>query len=597
MMIRLTYGALISAVLSSGLLAQDSGFEARRNRLLTVAADEQEVSFFGATARLLTGGDRESAFAMLDSLSHDRSMGGMFYCYTLIGTYLHVQHLLPDTLKKKIRDAYQFRTMYRGDTENHWVMYYTGLYLAAQTWPDDPGERWFNGRSSQENFREAEGWLNHWMHITSTIGQGEFDSPTYSTVFLTPMMVLHQFARDSLMKRKAGMMLDLLFVDFAAEHLAGNYGGGHSRDYPDDIINPLAAPSTMWAWLYFGFPEFEPWNAIRFKPRNRGGWETVMGAVSSYRLPEVIFRIATDRDTPYVHTETKRVRNIIRFSDVMNPPVYKYTAMTADYVMGSLQGGILQPIQQHTWDVTYRTDKPNNTVFTLHPFYSGRELAMFFPEEIKFLAEEVDRYHLVYTSPDKWNSSSPYERIFQHNNTLIALYNIAPHAHHQHIDGFFPKTLDERIVDPSGWIFCRGGNTFIAFLPLRKYEWIEEEMDWRFRSHVLKNGVVVEVGRLAEDKSFSAFCDAVRTKTDMRDELDSAMTVTYHNRVGDILRFTFDGPRLVNGKAVDFASYGLFGGPYVQSERGSGRITIRYRNIVRNLDFNRGIVTQEGETK
>jgi hypothetical protein len=75
------------------------------------------------------------------------------------------------------------------------------------------------------------------------------------------------------------------------------------------------------------------------------------------------------------------------------------------------------------------------------------------------------------------------------------------------------------------------------------------------------------------------------------------MTVTYRNRVGDTLRFTFDGPRLVNGTTVDFASYGLFGGPYVQSERGSGIITLRYSDLVRTLDFNKGVVTQKGGTK
>ena len=217
------------------------------------------------------------------------------------------------------------------------------------------------------------------MTITTTIGQGEFDSPTYITVFLTPMLVLQEFAADSLMRNRAHMMVDLLFADFAAEHLAGNYGGGHSRDYPDDIINPLAAPSTMWAWLYFGQPEFEQWNETRYRPRHRTSWETVLGALVSYRLPEIIRLIATDRSEPYVHQETKRVRNIIRFGKEMNPPVYKYTYVTKEFVLGSLQGGILQPIQQHTWDVTFVSEKPNNTVFSLHPFVFGKRAGHVLP--------------------------------------------------------------------------------------------------------------------------------------------------------------------------------------------------------------------------
>ena len=76
-----------------------------------------------------------------------------------------------------------------------------------------------------------------------------------------------------------------------------------------------------------------------------------------------------------MHQETKRVRNIIRFGRDMNPPVYKYSYVTDQFILGCLQGGILQPIQQHTWDVTFVSEKPNNTIFSLHPFVSGKELA------------------------------------------------------------------------------------------------------------------------------------------------------------------------------------------------------------------------------
>ncbi len=516
----------------------------------------------------------------------------MFYSYGAIGTYLRLKDQLPDSLKRKIRQAYKERTMYRGDTENHWVTYYTGLYLAAQTWPNEGRSQWFNGKSSMENFKEAEGWLNQWMRITSTIGQGEFDSPTYFIVFITPILTLYEFAHDPVMKKKAEMMADLLFADYAVDHLKGNYCGGHSRDYPEDIMNPLSAPAALWAWLYFGEPKTELWAETRYHPRYRGGWETVFGATTSYRLPDVIYRIATDRSTPYVATETKRVRNIIRFGLEKNPPVYKYMYMTDSYALGSLQGGILQPIQQHTWDVTYVSEKANNTIFTLHPFYSGKELAMFFPEEQKFLADEVNRYHLVYTDPNKWNSSSPYERTFQYKNAIIVLYNIDKNAHQQHIDGFFPKNLDERIEDPSGWIFCRADSVYVAFYPLKPYQWIEEKVDWRWRSGSLKNGVVVEVGSAHEDASFANFRANIAKSKPSAEDFDRTLTVQYKTRHGDVMRFTFDGPRLLNGRQIDFKSYKLFNGPFIQSERGSGIVTMKYKNEGIRLDFNKAAMQQ-----
>jgi hypothetical protein len=564
----------------------NQGFDERCRRLLDVVSAERERSFYGIAAKMATGRDVPGALQALDSMTFDNSVGGNFYAYTLIGTYLHCRAALPDSLHRKVREAYRVRTMYRGDTENHWVTYYTGIYLAAQTWPGEDGSRWFNGRSSDENFREASAWLTRWMTMTATIGQGEFDSPTYMAVFIAPLLVLYDFAADPVMKRRAQMTLDLLFADVAVDHLKGNYCGGHSRDYPEDIINPLGAPMTRVIWLYFGEPKEERWDDARFRPRYRGSWESVFGALGTYRLPRVIEHIALDRATPYVHTETKRVRNIIRFGDVMNPPVYKYLYMTPTYALGSLQGGILQPIQQHTWDVTFVSDKPNNTFFTLNPFFAGRELAMFFPEEIRFLAGEVDRYHKVYTSPDKWNSSSPYEQTLQHRNAIIVLYSIDSAAQLRHVDGFIPGTLDERVIDRSGWMFMRSGETYIAFFPAQPYAITAEEDHYRWRSTALNNAVVTEVGSRAEDGSFGAFCTLVAGHTPRFTLVNHKPSVRYTTRNGDILEFTFDGKRLVNGRPVLFADYQLFRGPFVNSRFRSGIITLTAGGIKRVLDFN-----------
>lgn len=582
--------ALIGGEPASGGTPQ--GFNERCRQLLDVVSRERESSFYAVAAKIRTGNDVAGAFRMLDSMTMDKGMGGMFYSYTLIGTYLHSRSVLPDSLHAKVRAAYRNRTMYRGDTENHWVMYYAGLYLAAQTWPRDAGTEWFNGRSSAENFREADEWLARWVTTTATIGQGEFDSPTYMAVFIAPLLVLYEFAADPVMKRRAEMALDLLFADVAADHLLGNYCGGHSRDYPEDITNPLGAPMTRVTWLYFGQPADDRWDDARFRPRYRGSWETVFGALGSYRLPGIIERIALDRDRPYVHTETKRVRNIIRFGAERNPPVYKYLYMTPDYAIGSLQGGILQPIQQHTWDVTWVSDKPNNTLFTLHPFFSGRELAMFFPEEIKFLAAEVDRYHKVYTNPDKWNSSSPYEQTFQHRNTLIVLYDIDSSAHHQHIDGFFPKILDERETEPSGWIVCRAGVTFIGVYPLAPVEWINEEADWRLRSGSRRNGVIVEVGSAREDSSFEKFRASLPARPPGLDTNGKRPSVTYTTRHGDIMKFRFGGERILNGTPVRFSEYGLYGGPFINARRKSGVIALTAGGRKRLLNFNTLTITE-----
>ncbi len=570
------------------VLAQEGSiskqYEQRCRQLLAYTDSTNEQNYFIAAAKLVRKTDIEAGLQMLEALLDDpiASARGMFVIYELMAAYLYGFDEIPPELKRKIRDSFRTRPLYRGDTENHWVMYYSGLYLAAQTWQGFDGEFWYTGKSSQENFREAEGWLNEWIKITTTIGQGEFDSPTYHMVFLSPMLVLAQFSEDPVMKKKAKMMVHYLMADFAVEHLQGMYCGAHSRDYPYDAIEPRKAPMTAWAWLYFGQTE----------PVMRT--EILAAALSSYRMPDIIYHIATDRSQPYVHTETKRVRNIIRFNKERNPPVYKYSYMTKNFCLGSMHGGILQPIQQHAWDITFVSDKPNNTLFTLHPSVSERELGMFFPEEMKFVVDEVARFHTVYGKEDKWASSSPHEKTFQHENSLIVLYDIPKGVRFEHIDGFFSKDLDERIYAPftaestpnSRWIFCRAGETYIAYYPLQPYEWIEENNCWRLRSKFLRNGCVVEVVDADAYPSFNEFQQKIKSNLINVELAESNFEVSYTTLAGDQMSFNYRGQRTLNGNAIDFKSYKLFDGPFLKAGIASGTLEMKYKEMRLFLDFN-----------
>lgn len=551
----------------------EQGYRARRDTLIRYYVNATHVWHDEIAAKLATGIHVDTALAHFDRLMKNPS-GDMFWMYPYIGACLYGQDRLPDSLKRQAREVWRTFTPYRGDTENHWVMYYTSLYLAAQTWPGEDGSQWYNGKSSEENFKDGEGWLNHWMKITTTIGQGEFDSPGYASFYLVSMFLLYEFAKDPVMKQKAGMMIDYLLADFAVEYLKGNFCGGHSRDYPETVLNPLTTAMTAWGYLFFGDAPFIP----------RG--ETLFAALSSYKLPEIIYRIATDRSQPYIETETKRVRNKMRHDTLRNPPVYKYTFMTQDYCLGSLQGGILQPIQQHTWDITWVSQKPRNTLFTIHPYYSGIELAMFFPEETKLMVQAVVGSNKPsYNTEDKWVGSSPYEQTFQHKNAIIVLYNIKPRTDYEHIDGFFSKDLDERLVDTSGWIFCRADNVYIAYFPLKPYAWIEEKDNFRLRSHELKNGCVVEVSSEREVGSFDEFKQKIRAAKVDHKNFDRDLTVRYTTANGDRMAFTYRSERLLNGKPFDFKSYKLFNGRYLQAEVGSERLEMRYKDWYRVLDF------------
>jgi hypothetical protein len=268
---------------------------------------------------------------------------------------------------------------YRGDTENHWLLYYTSLYLMAQLWPDQSGDQWYTGKTSAENLREAEGWINSWVRLTTTRGQGEYDSPHYMGLYFLSMSYLAEWAKDPAMKKRAAMMLDYLIADYAAESLDGIYVGAHSRVYDRPVVEKWLNPSSDFGWVLFG-------SGNPIDPPD--GYIIFYVLASAYEPADILQRIATDREHPYTHYERKRTRNRWRFNDELHGPVYKTTYVRKEYAVGSDQGGTLQPIQEHSWDVTWNVPDPRgvqNTFFTLHPYSSLHELQTYFTlEELRF---------------------------------------------------------------------------------------------------------------------------------------------------------------------------------------------------------------------
>jgi hypothetical protein len=307
---------------------------------------------------------------------------------------------------------------------------------------------------------------------------------------------------------------------------------------------------------------------------------------------------------------------VIRFGTEKNPPVYKQTYVTADYGIGALQGGLLQPIQQHTWGVRFTGARPYSTIFGLHPYWSSYELGMFFPEEIKPLIADVVASKGTYNNPDKWTGGSPYERTFQNKNTIIVLYDIPAGTMTEHIDGFFPGTLDERKNDPSGWIVCKAGKTFIGWYPLQAAEWIPETdppgqqknvigrpeamrdprqgpVNWRLRSHKLQNGYVVEVRSAAEVGSFENFVAQLRTHIPKASLDAGKVGVDYTSISNDRLSFAFPDARALNGTPVDLTTYKLFDGPFLHADVGSESLTMTWQGMTRILDFKTVMITDK----
>ncbi|HMB91431.1 MAG TPA: hypothetical protein VKP65_11325 [Rhodothermales bacterium] len=568
---------------------QVAAYQARADSVIDFYAaqvppdDLARGGYFQVAANLRHGQNRDWVLARLDSLML-APRGDMFWMFPFVTAYFEGRDKLPDDYLARLRDQWRIYMPYRGDTENHWALYYATLYLMAEANPGEPGETWYTGKSSEENMAEAKEYLISWMDLTTTIGQGEYDSSHYLKVFAAPMALLYAHAQDPELKLRAQMMLDYIIADYAVDNLNGIYTGAHSRLYEREVVAPYISPAARFGWLLWGQGPFAP------------SGESYILAVSGYTPPEILHHIATDRSKPYTQKEKKRTRHRIRNSALKNAPVYKATHMRPEYALGFSQGGLLQPIQQQTWSLIWSVDNPDrethNTFFGLHPYSSPREGTMYFAEHWDTITEFIVRSKTEYDSPDKWTGGSPFEQVYQEGDALIALYNIAPGTRFPHISAFFSRDLSEREEDDSGWIFARGGDALIAYYPMAPTEWQQEESgDWRLHSPHLKNGAVVQTTPASAYDSFDAFKEAVRALP-LETETEPTPHVRFTTLDGTVLEATYGEAPVVDGEAVDYDEWKLFDGPFLYAERDSRKLEIRYGAMRRLLDFNTLTITE-----
>lgn len=553
--------------------------QATRKAVLQQIAKMERNDYNTLTALFYTTPDssRELAFRRLDSLLN-APKGDMFWMFANAGFYFNSKKWLDEKTKFRFRELWKNYTPYKGDTENHFLMYYGSLLLFSQEW-QEPHTEWFNGKSSQENYDEAKEYLLHWVDEISKYGITEWDSPRYIYYYITPLILLYDFTQDRFLKKKFQMVLELLLLDFALDYLKGNYCGAHSRDGDNSVIDPRKAEATSYAGLYFED------SVSLVLP------DLAFAALSEFQLPQIIRNIALDRSKDYVNIEQKFSRRIIRFSDKQYERIFRYNYMTPHYCLGSAadennMAKIVQPIQQHSFDITFASKKNNNTIFSIHPSASSTELGMFFPEEPELMEQSISKSKASYGSENKWIGGSFYEKIYQNKNTLIVTYNLSSQPRYPHSDLFIGKSADTIIRSNSGWVFVKYDSAFVAIYPFdQKYEFIEEEKNFRLRSKSKVNGYIFECSdeRIINFNLFKKIFETKKIKQCLTHRNGFA---NYRNYKGDNISINLQTADffIKKGEIPKPKNY-LFLSKYAVSQLGSGLIKLMYNKSVRTLDF------------
>lgn len=504
----------------------------------------------------------------------------MFREFSTMALYMEYHHLYDEELLKKVKQDQLNSNFFHveaewsdretseshrnprlgGASENHKLMYAAAAYLAGIAWPDDYPEEWY-----QIGYDH----LMKWFEIVTSIGFWEQDSPTYLIHHLGPILSVADHAPEgSDMKKRATMVLDWYFASIAGEYLKGYWITATARDHNPLFGLAISAESTALTWLMFG-DATQVANPHTSQPYRH--WKaTLHFAVSDYRIPDILQRIATDRDQPHVHKE-------FMAKNPMLPKEYCYINST--YGMASIlndEGNIVPDMTR--WKVQWVANEPNK-------------------EPSVFLMKHPN----LENNWKNWQGASPSEQVLQHEDALIAVYKIG-NGEKNFIEGPFIEDVYEKFVRKNDWMFMHTGANLLAVKAINGLELTEEKRPLSnfpelniqvLKSYGERNGLIVQTADLKNYKAESVeetlnkFIEAVlKTVTiDTSGIRNENPKLVYKSLSGDLLEIEFDNYKKVNGKALQFENWPLLGNPWMHQDYKGNNLVLEHSGEKWIYDF------------
>ena len=541
--------------------------------------EDSRMRIYLGVVRLASGIEAETGLRYLEEAAVDPDQHwGSFETYGFMDAVVRLGDKLPPELVAKIRArlSKSFSTDF-GFTDNHMLQYRTARYLFGQTWPEGPALA--DGSTPVESQQAAGQWIEDWIDTTIARGMFEYDSPNYHHIYLLCFTTLYEYAEDERIKQKAWMMMQVLLADWATEYLEGHWVGSHSREKFNQVLHTHehTGAATRFGRLFFG--------DAPVRPELDEAYFIALAAVQKFECLPMIGNIATDRIQPYVLRELKPLRRGVNMMD--RALTWKYTYVESEFAVGSSWGD-LTDVEHHRWDLTWVSPQDGSTCFFINPSYSAQQLVRYFDGPVETILPDIVGQRPYYADPNKWVEGSRYEDVFQHENTIVAIYDIPADAGRQHINGFFPHIIEER-REQDGWILAKADNIFFAVWTSAPGKWHQEKTHDRLTILHHKTAVILEAVAADTEESFDAFYTRILASKPSFDE--KYLTARYTTTRGHEIRFSHHGPRVVDGVTTNLDEWPIFEGPWMNAQSGTGIVTLQYGDEKLTFDFNEATVS------
>lgn len=536
--------------------------------------------------------------------------------------------VLDEEMSKKVKDCIldfkywwddaRVDTTYRCyHTENHQALYHTAELLAGQLYKDS---KFTGGMTGYDHMRHAIERLTPWLEYRFRFGFSEWLSSDYYDVDIMLLTNIYDFAEDEKLKRRAGMVLDLLFMDLALNNYHGVMPVSSGRMYSRSLITGICSLSPVLK-LAFGEGQYLP-NVLM---------ATTSLALSKYQIPQTLSEIAIDYKAdllskqrvsiniedahdyglsydnelnthlfwgmqefihPMVISMSKQISEKYKTYPYSNEAyaryIQRYNEQIKEY--GKIVDANLDRFALSEANIeTYRTND-----FMLSTAIDYRKGAPGYQQHI--WQATLSRFAVVFTnypgsenpmkgSPNYWAGNEVLPRATQSENVAICIYNIPEDKRFDFTHAYFPKYYFDEVQEKNGWILGKKNDGYVALRSQEVTEWKRDQdgLDNDVIAKGRQNIWICEVGRKKEWGSFAKFVDAISSSQVSFDGLN----VQYTSPSRGMMSFGWDTPFIVEGKEVALRGEYRYNNIYSKTKFNSMNVSIKRNRKILSLDYSK----------
>lgn len=594
-----------------------STFEERSDSLITYLAmalpenanrykPKYAMGFYAA--RLMKGVDTDFAKVqieyILDNFKITREVDTSEYAFSL-NSVAYSYFIAKDYYTKELKDKtkafleqYDYCLPLSYKAPNYELMTYGAGYLASEEWSDfkDAGNH-----TAQEIKEYTLQYINKYFESIPKENIAEH-GPMYYAINMYSLKMLADFAKDSVVKAKAKMVIDWMMTSLAQEWNNGYWVG--TSDRTKDLGGTITSPDNPEAtaatgWLYFGGKRGI--NASEAAPYHT----FFMAYRGDYKMPDVLYYIANDRKETSVYKESMLDVGLGTATEG-NRNVKKYTYQSQNYGLSSAYDFTASPYH-------YIYKEMRRTVLK---WVSDKSFSTFAPmQDNRSRPQDKTANALGY-------GENPFQQVLQNEKTVIGVYNVGKYTDTDPNYGFnqayaiFSKTGSiVKKVEEAGWIFCHAGNMLFAYKPIKPYvmetKGIEYDIAW---SNYTKDGWILETSELEPyatgnvDMELERFKNDILTKsvidaTDIDNENPRLIYTSIHGYKLDLTYRThgtesqYDNQCKINDVPVDFSNYPFMDSKWVHQDKGidtASPLNINYKDYSVIYDFVNWKISETG---